>query len=159
MAVGLGSLSLHRAPRSALWLRVTFIAVGVMALAGIGGGAVYACTGAIDFTGSGGPAEGLQGIQADSNLLFAVHADFARALDTGNCSPVASGVQWLKAAAHGAAPDLNQQVVDGFTRARERSTTPEATAAGICAHITPGSFRQRQLDDLRQAGLPCSDGV
>jgi hypothetical protein len=155
MALGLGTLTHRGGFRLGAWPRISLAVIALTGVVGAGAGTLSACSGPTDFTKQGVPAAGLQVIKADNNLLFTMHAGLARALDAVHCSPVASGVQWLKAGAHGSAPELNQQVIDGFARARARSSDPAATAADICAFVTPGSFRQRQLDDLRQAGLPC----
>src|SRR5207248_2410414 len=89
--------------------RLVLVVAMVLALAGIGTASAYACSFPLDFTKASMPS-GVRALKEDDRLAFAAHATLARSLDAIHCSPAASGVQWLKAAAHGAAPDLNQQV-------------------------------------------------
>lgn len=82
------------------------------------------------------------------------HAALGRSLEYARCSPTASGLQWLKAAAHAHTPRQVQRATAGLVRDLARSRDPAQTRSVLCAALG-GYPNAPQTVVTAAAGLAC----
>src|SRR5437868_7107587 len=101
-------------PAASVWLSWPVAAVLVVACAGMGAGANYACDTPFDLTDTTAPLPGGTSLGSENGPVFHVHEVAAHVLDLAGCNPAAGGLQWIKAAAHTLRTDRGQIVTDGL---------------------------------------------
>jgi hypothetical protein len=108
------------------------------------------------FVDAGAPARTLT-----DSLYYWSHAALGSALATGRCDPAASGVQWVKAAAHAASVAEADRVAGGVARALRDSPQPLATAWTLCLAASPRSWStyDSMSATLALGGLYCNARV
>lgn len=88
-------------------------------------------------------------------LAYPVHILLGRILNQAGCSPVAAGLQWIKAGAH-VRTDLEvREVARGLAATRDRSDRAGNLDVTLCSFVARGFARPQQEAAMRQAGLRC----
>jgi hypothetical protein len=82
------------------------------------------------------------------------HALLGRSLEVARCNPSASGLQWLKAAAHAHTPRQVQRAASGVARDLGRSRDPAQTRTVLCAALG-ASLSAPQAVVTAASGLSC----
>lgn len=89
-------------------------------------------------------------------VAYPFHATLGTALNQFSCQPLATGLQWFKAAAHArSAADLDQ-AAEGLSSARERGESGEALASDLCRNLARGREGGQQMAALAKAGIQCA---
>jgi len=89
-------------------------------------------------------------------LAFPAHAALGNILTVLGCSPAASGLQWLKAAAHARTPPEITLASDGLLAVAEHFGSSQALSVVLCPFVAGGYARPSQQQAAERAGLVCS---
>ncbi len=93
--------------------------------------------------------------QGNDEFAYWSHVGLAAALEAFHCSPTATALQWLKAAAHArSGPDVSR-VARGLAAAKERSGGGEEWQRALCAFLRDGFASPWQALAIAQAGIRC----
>ena len=109
--------------------------------------------------GSGTPTRfpaWLTRIKERDDVAFPAHALLGTMLHTARCHAAASGLQWLKAAAHARSAAEIERSAAGMRSSAACLGSVSALAAQLCPFVKGGFANPRQSQAAAQAGLACS---
>jgi hypothetical protein len=95
-------------------------------------------------------------IKEQDDVAFPAHALLGAVFRVAGCNAAASGLQWLKAAAHARNPGEVEQSVAGLRSAAQCLGSVAALAERLCPLVHGGYANVRQRRAVDGAGLGCS---
>jgi hypothetical protein len=133
------------------------IARGALAVMVILAGAFLAriCLAPLDVSGTTQIPTHVTTAKGNDGFAYSAHAGLGTALEAFRCSPTATGLQWLKAAAHARSEREASRAASGLAVARERSGAGEQWQSALCGFLGDGSVSPGQALALDEAGLRC----
>ncbi len=145
----------HRDRRTFFPLRPTGALLSVTVLALLGWSVHHLCAEPIDLSGTNSVPTWLSALKQHDGIAFPVHAALGTVLSMLNCDPAASGLQWLKAAAHARSPAEIALTSRGLRDAAQRLGSSQAPTDRLCSFVTRGYAGTSQRQAVEQAGLVC----
>ena len=109
----------------------------------------------VDASGVTHVASWLAAVKEVDEVAFAAHAALGRSFCLLACDPAASGLQWLKAAAHARTPAQAARASEGLQKAAERIGSAQALADRLCRFVADGYANRNQQQIVEEAGLTC----
>ena len=116
-----------------------------------------ACREPIDVSGTTRLPAWLVAIKERDELAYPAHAIVGAVLTQAGCSPIAAGLQWLKAGAHARTEQEIMTAEQGLSVARARADPTETFDARLCAYMVDGYANAQQEAVTRGAGLRCQE--
>lgn len=114
------------------------------------------CTAPLDVSGTRDIPAWVRPVKENDAIAYPAHVLLGTVLQATGCTPAATAVQWLKAAAHARTPDEVAQAAAGIREARARGDlTTEADRQRLCAYVRGPDVRPEQRAALAQADLNC----
>src|SRR4051794_33975044 len=102
------------------------------------------CEQPLDVSGNTRLPEWLMEVKERDEFAYPLHVALGTMLCWIRCEPTASGVQWLKAAAHARTPEDVARAAAGLRQASQRFTTPQVLADQLCSYVPRGFARPAQ---------------
>jgi hypothetical protein len=117
---------------------------------------VQACREPVDISGSLARSDWLDTIKSYDAFWYTSHSVLGTILNDAGCSPLAAGLQWLKAGAHANTEQEVETVGQGLTAARSRAGQPEPFDARLCRYVAGKFASPQQQAATRLAGISCA---
>jgi len=116
-----------------------------------------ACREPIDVSGTTRLPDWLVALKERDEIAYPAHAIVGAVLNQAGCSPIAVGLQWLKAGAHARTEQEIMTAEQGLSVARARADPTATFDARLCAFMTDGYANTQQEAVTRGAGLRCQE--
>jgi len=113
------------------------------------------CLAPLDVSGTTQTPAYVATAKGNDGFAYSAHAGLATALEAFRCSPTATGLQWLKAAAHARSEREISRAAGGLAVAQERSGAGEQWQSAICGFLRDGFASPGQVLALGEAGMRC----
>lgn len=118
--------------------------------------AVRLCGEPLDVSGTYDLPAWVRPVKESDAFAYPAHVAVASLLEAAGCSPSATAVQWLKAAAHARTPAEAAAAANGLRLARERGDLTSADdQRRLCTYVRLAAARPEQRAALAQADLRC----
>jgi hypothetical protein len=141
--------------RAHQWRLALVICVSVL-LTFIGGQVgVRLCQEPIDVSGTTRVPGWFSTLKNRDEIAYPAHAMLGDLLNRTSCSPLAAGLQWLKASAHARTEQDVAVAGQGLVTARGRAAQAEAFDAALCGFVGRGFARPQQESVTRHARVEC----
>jgi hypothetical protein len=137
-------------PRAA-WPR---LALSLTLLLGMAA-AVRVCAAPLDVSGTAPPPAFVASGKENDAVAYPAHVALATTLEAFHCSATATGLQWLKAAAHARSAAEVARAASGLSAARQRSSAADPLGSALCEFLRGGTASAGQASALAQAGIVC----
>jgi hypothetical protein len=121
-----------------------------------GGFAARVCAEPLDVSGTRSLPRVVSLMKQIDEIAYPAHAVLGLALEGLDCDPLATGLQWLKAAAHARSAVDVSRAAAGMARAELRSSDVGRFRTRLCAFVGRTYARPEQASAVREAGLTCS---
>jgi hypothetical protein len=95
-------------------------------------------------------------LKGRDEVSFTAHATLGTALDALGCDAGATGLQWLKAAAHARDAGDVARAGDGLQVAARRLGSTQALTMRLCPYVSRGYVNSNQKQAAELAGLSCT---
>jgi hypothetical protein len=116
-----------------------------------------ACHAPVDISGTTRLPAWLVALKEQDAFAYPAHELIGTLLNNAGCSPVAAGLQWIKAGAHARTEQQATQAERGLSVARSRDSQPTTFDAILCAYLANGFANPQQEAITQQAGLSCAE--
>ena len=113
------------------------------------------CIAPLDVSGTNRTPAYVMTAKANDQFAYSAHVRLAAALEAFHCSPTATGLQWLKAAAHAHLGPEVSLAAGGLAAARERSGAGDEWQSALCAFLPDGFASSGQALAVVQSGMRC----
>jgi hypothetical protein len=130
------------------------LVLGIMLAVALGD---RACHAPVDISGTTRLPAWLVALKERDAFAYPAHDLMGRLLNDAGCSPVAAGLQWIKAGAHARTEQEATQVEHGLSAARSRDSQPATFDAILCAYLANGFANPQQEAIIQRAGLACTE--
>ena len=137
----------------AVWPRLALSIVLALGIATV----VRICALPIDVSGTAQPASFVADAKGNDAIAYPAHVALAMALEAFRCSATATGLQWLKAAAHARSAAEVARAASGLAAVRERSSAAEPVQTALCEFLRGGIASASQARAMAQAGISCPE--
>lgn len=98
-------------------------------------------------------------VKSQDDFAYVAHTALASMLGTLHCSPLATAVQWLKAAAHARSPAEVRQTASGLVATRTRDGPSDDFQRALCMFLAGRSVSPAQALALAEAGITCASAA
>ena len=132
------------------------IVVVVLLAASAGAVSVQACREPVDVSGSLARSSWLDAVKQYDGFWYRSHVVVGTLLADAGCSPLATGLQWLKAGAHARTEQDVEMVGRGLAAARTRADHAPTFDTWLCQYLAGDFTRSQQQAAAHLAGLDCS---
>jgi hypothetical protein len=147
------ALGSHVALVHATWPRIALSIVVILGIAAV----VRVCAAPVDVSGTTQPPPVVTSAKGNDAIAYPAHVALATTLEAFRCSATATGLQWLKAAAHARSPAEVEQVASGLVAARQRSGTDDQLRSALCEFVRAGFASDGQARAMAQADMSCPE--